>query len=1071
LKISEIYSSVRDLNENFSNTGRWDYQGSIPDVPKSGDPGYYVPKKLAYVNGDGALLNESVDLKTYITNTAQAKAKAETGETSGDAYDKAYNEVRTALIKVVREKLGLGAGTDIPGFNVDWSKDKKQIYASLINKEIRRQNQAAAKGWTDSGVFGELNNLKNNARAHAQNSKSHLKTGTVCPNPKWAGFTYEQIIQMEADGVNIPTDVVDWAHSCDNSDTTAYELAEAEASGEEAQQKELLPQEDSVANLRKKAVENVKACEEKDNTINKALEEFNPLANELTDIKSEVERTQHKSMARVQSMIREWERLDKKSKDGKELTEHEQKRFQELSQLFDGENAIDKEQMEKYEKDLKKLSKDMGNIDGLGRLNVDFGGETEIIGKNLVEKTSKYKGKYANVAAAVTIMSGPMAWIFQKDVRLGFKAIKEGQDAGSLGEDVQVEMNKTASTLNIEDELASSREAAKEDKEDAVVKEEDQESEVKVDNAMEEVANSAGGTDTKKSSPASGAPEALPSTSNTASNSDADTAKVENSLDRVVTIMNSDSEGQQAGSSDNPKKDDAVDKVKSDADAVRSGEQDSKSAEKTTGDVQGKTNETDQLGKKAKNNAKDMKKSDKEVKDEVKQAKADLAQTEAEIEEVAADTEEAMEEMEQIVAESEALMAEQEAEKSSGGGSEAGGGATPETPGSAGAPTTAAFSAGGNVPVSSVATAGGSDADGKADEFAKRSATLQARHQDVSTRINTNIGRIDVLQNTAQQRSIKVMNKIKVEQKHAQKLQQENEKDKKTIETINKALTIAGYVMTGVKLTGTVVMAIGCGQVTTANAMITAGTALTGSVYPATVAAGVAMITAGTILETTGTSTIGVGNIIKMVGTYGGIACNVGKAVVAATQGDLLGCVMSVASAVMSCVGGLPTAASAGEAAKAAAQAGTELGNAAAQQAAEAAAKVAAQEVAQEATKEVASAATEEAAAAAAKAAAEQAIKEGAKTGLKAAASSLLTTDSLMTIGGAALGVGSQMLAKKPQQPQQEAAAGQSFGNYTMSQQARATVRKDKTSRGEIRSSGARNSGGQNSGGSNHGRR
>ena len=43
------------------------------------------------------------------------------------------------------------------------------------------------------------------------------------PNLKgWAQFTFEEILQMESDGINIPKEVLDWAHSMQDSDATDY---------------------------------------------------------------------------------------------------------------------------------------------------------------------------------------------------------------------------------------------------------------------------------------------------------------------------------------------------------------------------------------------------------------------------------------------------------------------------------------------------------------------------------------------------------------------------------------------------------------------------------------------------------------------------------------------------------------------------------------------------------------------------------------------------------------------------------------------------------------------------------
>lgn len=1140
MKISDIYSNLRDLNENYPSSGRWDYQNYIPSPPQSGDPGYYVPKKLYTLDSDGNLKtpdpNPGVSLATYIAAQAAAEAKAKTGKTSGSDYDTAYSAAVTAIIKDVRQKLGLPTGTSVPSFSNCTTTEQKQVYISFLNTEVKRENQAMAKGWLDSGVFGDLNSLQNNLGSLADNNKSYLKTANACPNPKWVQFTYEEILQMETNGTNIPKDVLDWAHSCDNADTTTYEIANADGSNSDgSEDSNIAPQDDSVDNLRKKAVENTKACEEKDDAINKALEEFNPRVKELTDIKDEVERTQQKSMSRIQSMVREWDRLDKKSKDGQELTETEQQRFQELSQMFEGENAIDKDQMDKYAEDLKNLSKDMVNIENLGKSNVEFGDETNLIGKNLAEKTSKYKSKYANVAATVASNFGPMAWMFQKDVRLGLTAVKEGTEASKLGDDVQVEMNKTASTLDIEGELANSKDTEQENEtnpQEAASQDENQKSGSKINNEIEDAANNTISTSAKNSTAASGgsssptvstsstAPSATVAPSPaTASNSDADTAGIANNLDRAVKSVNSNSDGQQTGSVNNPAKDDAVNKTKKSTNDAkqaeqdkksldkqsRDGEKDAQSGDKTTGDVKGKTGEADKIGKKAKNNAKEMKTTDKQIKDAEKEAKAALARTEAEIAKVTVDTEKALADLEEIVTESEAIKAEQQSQQSNspGGGMPGNAPASPSNGNSTSSGgTTNSFSTGGGASAPGGAPPSGG---GSSDETAARAAALQNRTQATTDKINTNTGRIKVLQNTAQQRSVKVMNTIKAKQKQAQKIQKDTEKDQKITDKINKVLTVADYVFTGVKLVGKVVSTYGTAATTGGTTLTTTGTTLisTGTAMiaaapaallggPAMAAAGAALVvtgttetTAGTTLTATGTVAKTVGSVMKTVGTIGGLVCKVGKAVIAGVNGDILGCVMNTVGAVLTCAEALGSAASAansaGEAAKTAgdtAAGATEAASGAtdavsgATEAASGATDAvsgtvdavsnvgtsAAVDVATEAGKEVA------------KEASKQIVKEVSKEALKEGLKTIVSKDTLMDLGGMALSASSGAFSKKPEQ--QQAAAGQSFGNYTMSQQSKNIIKKDKKFRGAISgASGANHSGGQNSGGSHRGRR
>ena len=66
-------------------------------------------------------------------------------------------------------------------------------------------------------------------------SEPRAKRISECPiqNPDWQGYSYEEIIEMENNGVEIPQDVILWAHAQQESDIVAYDIIETEQNSDD----------------------------------------------------------------------------------------------------------------------------------------------------------------------------------------------------------------------------------------------------------------------------------------------------------------------------------------------------------------------------------------------------------------------------------------------------------------------------------------------------------------------------------------------------------------------------------------------------------------------------------------------------------------------------------------------------------------------------------------------------------------------------------------------------------------------------------------------------------------------
>ena len=103
----------------------------------------------------------------------------------------------------------------------------QSVIPDMIN-ELKADSKYA--GYTDEQLEGiakaklsTLNGLMLNGDFSKHIPNNGLPTGT-----KWSEYSYEEILAMEQNGVNIPKEFTDWAHSMQDADATNYVIDESE---------------------------------------------------------------------------------------------------------------------------------------------------------------------------------------------------------------------------------------------------------------------------------------------------------------------------------------------------------------------------------------------------------------------------------------------------------------------------------------------------------------------------------------------------------------------------------------------------------------------------------------------------------------------------------------------------------------------------------------------------------------------------------------------------------------------------------------------------------------------------
>ncbi|MBQ8458666.1 hypothetical protein IJ541_01035 [bacterium] len=175
----------------------------------------------------------------------------------------------------------------------------------------------------------------------------------------WAGFSYEEIIQMENAGYpNIPEEVLQWAHSMQQSDITDYviitETNDTDITDDATGQNEL-------NKLRTKALQNISKSEEAQKETEAKIEEYKIIEEKAKEIQEEKEDTYEDSMKEITTLTDEWKQLNEKQKNGK-LTNEEKSKFNNLSKMLNGKDGS---LMTEIQADNAELENFLETLDGL----------------------------------------------------------------------------------------------------------------------------------------------------------------------------------------------------------------------------------------------------------------------------------------------------------------------------------------------------------------------------------------------------------------------------------------------------------------------------------------------------------------------------------------------------------------------------------------------------------------------------------------------------------------------------------------------------------------------------------
>ena len=265
-------------------------------------------------------------------------------------------------------------------------------------------------------------------------------------DPIWGQYSAEEIIQMENDGVDIPQEVLDVAHSIYESSPDNLENGEdTDGQGEKTAEKtpflDLIPQ----------AKKNIEKCNDTNDKIEDKIDDLmEENAQTKRSLIDKIEE-QRASLKEYEEKIREWRKLQDKINNGEALTDSEARKYAQITGMLQDRNSNDSD----FKLDKFKIAMNLSEINVLAVLGEKLADETVEIGENLEDYTCKknYKSTARTTMGQIGFLRTIIAMILGK--RLGEEAVKAGNDTKEYTDESADSVRDIAQLMGVEKMIAN----------------------------------------------------------------------------------------------------------------------------------------------------------------------------------------------------------------------------------------------------------------------------------------------------------------------------------------------------------------------------------------------------------------------------------------------------------------------------------------------------------------------------------------------------------------------------------------------------------------------------------------
>lgn len=307
------------------------------------------------------------------------------------------------------------------GLNIDYSQnttgitlsdipeDKLALYSPKTIENACRLKAKYGNKYSDE-YYLNYSSRDSYIRMVENFSESKRTNAAMCAvqDPNWQGYSYEEIIQMENNGVKIPQEVLLWAHAQQESDIVSYEIIESEALNDNNTSTGEISNSSDINTLLKNAqIYTVKSTSAQ-KTAEEDAERYSELSTQAKKIQSENKNTYKDELEKISKLTKEWKQLDTKNKNGT-LNSSEKNRYNELSKTINSENNNNnKKEVAFNEKELDELLSSMSGLSEKTTENTKIADETIQASEALSNKIKTYNTQQQKYTVQGVISSGPL---------------------------------------------------------------------------------------------------------------------------------------------------------------------------------------------------------------------------------------------------------------------------------------------------------------------------------------------------------------------------------------------------------------------------------------------------------------------------------------------------------------------------------------------------------------------------------------------------------------------------------------------------------------------------------------
>ena len=277
------------------------------------------------------------------------------------------------------------------------------------------------------------------------NTKYNSKYESVCggidnvPDPAYAQYSYEEIISMANNGVNIPKNVLAWAKAQQEADITDYIIVPensddfSNTSYEESNINMIRSEVKDYAVKSRKAQEDIEISKEKNNV----------LINNASDIsKQQSEKYKNNSIDKTEEMVKEWKILSNKIKETGTLSQSENAKFKELSKKLQKNSQIIQE-LKKESAELDDFLVSIENLNNKTQKGISTANKAKTAASNLLNTNDKFNPLMRVHAYKTAFINSSMiadALLNIDDAQLAVVTEKIAQDLENLSNETSAEI-------------------------------------------------------------------------------------------------------------------------------------------------------------------------------------------------------------------------------------------------------------------------------------------------------------------------------------------------------------------------------------------------------------------------------------------------------------------------------------------------------------------------------------------------------------------------------------------------------------------------------------------------------